>query len=411
MSAQFDVIAGLDISSLSSVTQAQLMQMVNQIAPLANIGGVIYGATTPDIANNPRFSRYLWIDSSTIGASTQATPKYYNTTNSAWEAVTVAPATVGDAELEAHVDALTHMFDAATADGTLADQVLVYDALGQFITQKTRAQFMTGFTFSLTSISLSGSSVGTLNYLKNLAGTVAWGGIDFTVDTVAGRLPLANIAAGTDDFLLQMDGANPAWKSNDDSVSGFLPAGSATVGIGQSKIKFPSAGLSYYRSNAGNTAWEQAVVPIVQVKRAIGSTVYSDATAVTINNTAIALGTGTSIAELALSFTGKAATNTLLLRGVVLASHTADSHVMVTVDDGTNIIGMASSFVYTTGTNRCTAIPFELSVASHTTAKTYTVRFMSNTGATARTNTYSAAPDAKGGQMKSSFMIMEYQEG
>jgi len=78
MSAQYDFTTQLDPTSLASVTAAQLLQMFQTLTPLTNIGGVIYGSTTPDIANNPRFARYLWIDTSTIGATTQATPKYYN---------------------------------------------------------------------------------------------------------------------------------------------------------------------------------------------------------------------------------------------------------------------------------------------------------------------------------------------
>lgn len=67
----YDVISGLDISSLASVTQAQLVQMVNQIAPLSNVGFVLAfdgaaagaaGVGFPDVTTNPRYVRYLWID-------------------------------------------------------------------------------------------------------------------------------------------------------------------------------------------------------------------------------------------------------------------------------------------------------------------------------------------------------------
>ena len=76
MSSQFDIIAGLDISSLSSVSQSQMMQAINQLAPISNIGFVIYmagasggaaGVGFPDIIGNPRFVRYLWIDTQSAG--------------------------------------------------------------------------------------------------------------------------------------------------------------------------------------------------------------------------------------------------------------------------------------------------------------------------------------------------------
>src|SRR2546422_359553 len=69
--SQYDVIPGFDISSLVSATQLQLMQMVSQLAPLSNIGGVIVfsgggGTDWPGVVNNPRFKRYVWIDTATV---------------------------------------------------------------------------------------------------------------------------------------------------------------------------------------------------------------------------------------------------------------------------------------------------------------------------------------------------------
>lgn len=78
MSQQYDSQAGLDISSLASVSQAQLLQMVNQLGPLSNIGGVICldgvstgaaGVGFPDVTNNPRFVRYLWLDTNPGGTA------------------------------------------------------------------------------------------------------------------------------------------------------------------------------------------------------------------------------------------------------------------------------------------------------------------------------------------------------
>jgi len=65
MSAQLDLISGNDLIALSSVTQEDLMQAINKIAPLSNIGLIVASATRPDITNNPRFIRYGWLDIST----------------------------------------------------------------------------------------------------------------------------------------------------------------------------------------------------------------------------------------------------------------------------------------------------------------------------------------------------------
>lgn len=62
MSAQKDIISGVDLSALSSITQEQLMQAINQAKPLDNIGFVIVSTTRPDITNNARFIRYIWLD-------------------------------------------------------------------------------------------------------------------------------------------------------------------------------------------------------------------------------------------------------------------------------------------------------------------------------------------------------------
>ena len=159
MNTQNDIQAGFDISPLSSITQAQLLQMINQAAPLTNIGFAIYGSTTPDVVNNPRFARYLWIDTSTIGPTTQATPKYYNTVTATWNSVTVPSASITAIQLAAHVTALDHMFTAAGVDATLADKVIVYDSSGQYITQITKASLIASLTVTLTQISTSGAAV------------------------------------------------------------------------------------------------------------------------------------------------------------------------------------------------------------------------------------------------------------
>lgn len=65
MSAQLDLISGNDLSALSSVTQEDLMQAINKVAPLSNIGLIVASTTRPDITNNPRFIRYGWLDITT----------------------------------------------------------------------------------------------------------------------------------------------------------------------------------------------------------------------------------------------------------------------------------------------------------------------------------------------------------
>lgn len=110
---QYDQQAGLDVSSLPSVSQSQLLQMINQSAPLSNIGFVLCfagdaagaaGVGFPDVTNNPRFIRYIWIDTqnplspsikkySGTYAGTPANPSAMSNLYTDWVSLTVSPLT------------------------------------------------------------------------------------------------------------------------------------------------------------------------------------------------------------------------------------------------------------------------------------------------------------------------------
>jgi len=77
---------GFDLSSLTSVTQAQLMQALSQMEPIGNIGFVIWQSTTPSVADNPIFARCIWADTSAGVGNTVL--KYWN--GSDWVVGTVA---------------------------------------------------------------------------------------------------------------------------------------------------------------------------------------------------------------------------------------------------------------------------------------------------------------------------------
>jgi len=77
---------GLDLSSLPSVTQAQLMQAMSQMAPITNIGFVIWQSVTPSVADNPLFARFLWADTS--GGVANTILRYWD--GATWVATSVA---------------------------------------------------------------------------------------------------------------------------------------------------------------------------------------------------------------------------------------------------------------------------------------------------------------------------------
>lgn len=177
MAAQFDFIAGIDISSLSSVTQAQLMQMINQIAPLSNIGGVIVQAGTsvagnitqgtngsPSVADNPRFARYIWLN--THNANAAPTPYYYNANNLHWISTNVAAGSITNAEIASNAAIAV----AKLAKGT-ASYLLRTDSSGNAVEYANPANIFTNNTVPVIGL----QSNGTPAYLKtNSSGNTVW---------------------------------------------------------------------------------------------------------------------------------------------------------------------------------------------------------------------------------------------
>lgn len=60
----YDFVPGFDPTGQSSVTFAQLFQMVQQAVPNADRGIILYGNSSPDLTGLDRLTRYIWIDTS-----------------------------------------------------------------------------------------------------------------------------------------------------------------------------------------------------------------------------------------------------------------------------------------------------------------------------------------------------------
>jgi len=245
MASQYDLLAGLDITALSSVSQSQLLQMVNQAAPLPNIGGVIYDTITPDVASNPRFARYFWLDSS----STPPTIKIYKTTTSSWQAFAPTGESIINTTLAPHVVALDHMFNDVVADGSLADYILVYDSTGKLITQISKENLLSGLKVNLRQLKstiaegeIVAASVNQNNFPKYTSDGIVWGNIDLATQMFDNRLPLDKIQTSPTNgngpaLLLKTLQGTITWNRADDSVYPFLITGSASSGINISRLK------------------------------------------------------------------------------------------------------------------------------------------------------------------------------
>jgi hypothetical protein len=208
VAVQYDVNAGLDISALSSVSQAQLMQMVQQLAPLSNIGGVLFQSTTPDVANNARFARYLWLDSTT----NPPVPKYYNSGTLTWTAVSVSALSITNAEIAAAAAiAITKL-----AVGT-ARYVFRTNAAGTANELVTPASIFNSDELGVVKLTSNG---GTDGYLKSSGGVTGW------VSNTTERAAIAAALSGLSPTVLTPGSNNTLLGTNGAGAVGFAAIGS-----------------------------------------------------------------------------------------------------------------------------------------------------------------------------------------
>jgi len=223
MAAQYDFQSGVDLSALSSVTQAQLMQAINQIAPLSNVGGIIAQATAPDIASNARFARYVWIDTSAV----PYTLKTYQ--SGAWTASTVGTNAI-NAATQIVDDTIT--LAKLKSSGATAAQVLTVNT-SKVVAFTNPADVIPSGTLPVASINAVAPANG--SFIRKASGAASWVTYDPT-DDVDGLL-LEKLETGSANQIIAADsGGTAIWKSNNDVSSNFLPAGSNTVGIKLSKL-------------------------------------------------------------------------------------------------------------------------------------------------------------------------------
>jgi hypothetical protein len=251
-----------------------------------------------------------------------------------------------------------------------------------------------------------------LNYLKFNGSVATWAGIDLTADTLSNRLPLTNFNVGTNGFVLQAVAGNPAWVSNDDAVSGFLPAGTAAVGIGISKLLFGAA-MTYPRMNAGATAWEFANVPTVQQKYTQVVAVITGTTVLPVDTSIPQYNEGVD-STLIVSITPKLSTSYLKIEVDMQISHNTAATVPVAA-----ALFTGSAAAYESGTPNAIAagvkdagqdnfqrISFTHFVLSTSTAlRYYGVRFGKTAAGTVRMN--SDGTNILGGVISSTIKVTE----
>lgn len=225
MALQNDGLSGLDLSSLSTVTQEQLMQAINGFAPLPNVGFVYVSTTRPDITNNPRMIRFLWLD---ITTSNNPVFKRYIAdrtvlvdANASWEALGVASAAITTAMLATvsatgGVDLARLKTNTGYTDAGNALYILRVAANGKDVEAVLLNTALTdGGGVALARLSTTGT--GANKYLGVAAGSLAYKNLDPANDitsAIGNRIPIETaITPGTANYILKTNaGATaPEW--------------------------------------------------------------------------------------------------------------------------------------------------------------------------------------------------------
>jgi len=257
---QYDFEAGLDPTALAQITSVQLLQMINQLYPVANIGGVIYQSTTPDVANNPRFARYAWLDSTTDAPVL----KVYNDVLLTWGALPVADASITAAKLANYAVSVLNGSGApkiaykqdGTADATVASFVLGLDAAGQYVEVSNLT-----LRIQATSISTDKLTSGAVSDGMILQWSAAQGKYVPVSLSVSGLISANSVTPdrltnSTPGYILKAAAGTGVWTavSTDDKTNNIFANGSIPVGRLYSAVGAAGVGVL-------------ALIPLVRISR------------------------------------------------------------------------------------------------------------------------------------------------
>lgn len=216
MNTQFDVVPGFDPTSVASVSFSQLLQMIAQLAPLNNVGFIIAQpgpslnspltqgvGGAPDVAGNPRFARYMWLN--TYLSTVAPTPYQYNTTDGKWYSNSSAASSIYDAQVAVGADVQITKLLAGTARWIVRTNSA--GTAMEFV--NPNAIFANG-DVPLTALDVTGAP-GSLSLLQRSAtGVISWGVLDVTGSV--SNLAVLNLApAVVNGYVLQTIAGVATW--------------------------------------------------------------------------------------------------------------------------------------------------------------------------------------------------------
>jgi len=243
MSVQYDFQAGYDPSASASISASQLLQMCNQLAPLSNIGGVIVmsGAANahPDVTNNPRFARYIWLDTQTAGA---VLLKLYqgtlpSDTYADWTTATIADNSITAAKLANYAVSILNGSGASkiaykqdgTADATKSNYLVRLDAAGQYVEIVPASTVVNGVTINLSQLNVSSATNGYVLSYDSSLGAAVWTALSVSALITAGSISydkLLNGSALQAGYLMRANPSSPydiqLVQNNDENATGNL---------------------------------------------------------------------------------------------------------------------------------------------------------------------------------------------
>lgn len=216
---QFDFNPGIDVTGLSSVTQAQLQQMVAQMVGVDNIGGILVGSgaasSHPDVTNNPRFIKYIWLDTQT--ANSVLLKVYQGTYPSDlyadWSTVAIADNAITAAKLANYAVSVLNGSGAnkialkqdGTADSTKALYLLRIDAAGQYVEVVSANSVVGGLTLQPNKLDVSAATDGMVLQYDSSLGYATWKAISISGLITVGSLPYDRLLVGTAGYLLRFN--------------------------------------------------------------------------------------------------------------------------------------------------------------------------------------------------------------
>jgi hypothetical protein len=206
--ASGDLTAGLDPTGQSSITTAQLLQMINAGKIVVPKGGVIRTNNLPDIATDTRLTNWLFLDTRTAPASLKSyTGNGTSNAETNWVVATISPGSITTSSLASPAVAVGQIFGNAVVNSNIAVGAVTADSISSGSVTSNKVAGSQIYSYHVADSSLTGSDLATLTITDtNIAAAT------ITEGKLANPITTAKIAAGgAGSFLSTTTAGTVAW--------------------------------------------------------------------------------------------------------------------------------------------------------------------------------------------------------